>query len=195
LGNLSLVAPLANILLVPVVPYIMLLVTLALVCGLIWQPFGQVAALVAWGPLTWLTEGARLVSQMPGAATQLPPFPLWMLLAYYAVCVLSPKNEASGYDRVVLTGGRMKARQHTAEQIIKILEYAEQGDQTVAAVCRTHGIAEATFYRWRTMYGGMTVHEVQRLKTLEQENAQLKRLLAERMLEVDALKAVLGKKR
>ncbi|GEM_PF-503336 len=86
-GNLSLIAPLANILLVPVVPYIMLLVTLALVCGLIWQPFGQIAALVAWGPLTWLTEGARMFSQMPGAATQLPPFPLWMLLLYYAVVV------------------------------------------------------------------------------------------------------------
>ncbi|MDZ4720925.1 MAG: hypothetical protein SH847_20905, partial [Roseiflexaceae bacterium] len=53
----------------------------------IWQPFGQIAALVAWGPLTWLTEGARMFSQMPGAATQLPPFPLWMLLLYYAVVV------------------------------------------------------------------------------------------------------------
>jgi competence protein ComEC len=86
-GNLSIIAPLANILLVPVVPYIMLLVTLALVCGLIWQPFGQIAALASWGPLTWLTEGARLLAQAPGASAQLPPFPLWMLLLYYAIVV------------------------------------------------------------------------------------------------------------
>jgi competence protein ComEC len=86
-GNLSIIAPLANILLVPVVPYIMLLVTLALVCGLIWQPLGQIAALASWGPLTWLTEGARLLSQAPGASAQLPPFPLWILLLYYALVV------------------------------------------------------------------------------------------------------------
>ena len=88
----------------------------------------------------------------------------------------------------------MKANHHTAEQIIKILEQAEKGDQTVSAVCRTHGVAEATFYRWRKVYGGMSIPEAQRLKELEQENARLKRLLAERMLEVDALKEYLGKK-
>src|SRR3954454_24937824 len=88
----------------------------------------------------------------------------------------------------------MKTSQHTAEQIIRILEQAEKGDQTIAAVCRTHGIAENTFYRWRKAYGGMTVNEVQRLKELEKENARLKRLLAERDLEVDALKEWLAKK-
>ena len=88
----------------------------------------------------------------------------------------------------------MKASQHTAEQIIKILEQAEKGDQTIGSVCRTNGIAENTFYRWRKTYGGMVVSEVQRLKELEKENARLKRLLAERMLEVDALKDLLGKK-
>jgi putative transposase len=88
----------------------------------------------------------------------------------------------------------MKASQHTAEQIIKILEQAEKGDQTIGAVCRTHGIAENTFYRWRKTYGGMSVNEAQRLKELEKENARLKRLLAERMLEVDAFKDLLGKK-
>ena len=88
----------------------------------------------------------------------------------------------------------MKPNQHTAEQIIRILEQAEKGEQTVAALCRTHGIAENTFYRWRKAYGGMAVNEVQRLKDLEKENARLKRLLAERMLEVDALKALLAKK-
>jgi hypothetical protein len=49
----------------------------------------------------------------------------------------------------------MKASQHTAEQIIKILEHAEKGDQTIGTVCRTNGIAENTFYRWRKIYGGL----------------------------------------
>jgi putative transposase len=88
----------------------------------------------------------------------------------------------------------MKSSQHTAEQIVKILEQAERGEQSVGAVCREHGIAEATFYRWRRAYGGMSVNETQRLKELEKENARLKRLLAERMLEVDAMKELLAKK-
>src|ERR1044072_9268698 len=88
----------------------------------------------------------------------------------------------------------MKASQHTAEQIIKILEQAEKGDQTIGAVCRTNGIAENTFYRWRKTYAGMSVNEAQRLKELEKENSRLKRLLAERMLESDLLKELLQKK-
>lgn len=88
----------------------------------------------------------------------------------------------------------MKTNQHTAEQIVKILEQAERGEQSVGAVCREHGIAEATFYRWRRAYGGMAVNEAQRLKELEKENTRLKRLLAERMLEVDAMKELLAKK-
>ena len=88
----------------------------------------------------------------------------------------------------------MKTSQHTAEQIIKILEQAEKGEQTIAAVCREYGIAENTFYRWRKTYGGMSVNEVQRLKELEKENNRLKRLLAERVLEIDLLKELIGKK-
>ncbi|WP_322489297.1 transposase [Chloroflexus sp.] len=88
----------------------------------------------------------------------------------------------------------MRSSQHTAEQIVKILEQAERGEQSVGAVCREHGIAEATFYRWRRAYGGMSASEAQRLKELEKENARLKRLLAERMLEVDAMKELLAKK-
>ena len=88
----------------------------------------------------------------------------------------------------------MKANQHTLEQIIKILEQAERGEQSVGAVCREHGIGEATFYRWRRAFGGMAVNEAQRLKELEKENTRLKRLLAERMLEVDALKELIAKK-
>ena len=88
----------------------------------------------------------------------------------------------------------MKTNQHTVEQIIKILEQAEKGEQTIAALCREHAIAEQTFYRWRKAYGGMSINEAQRLKELEKENARLKRLLAERMLENDLLKELLAKK-
>jgi competence protein ComEC len=86
-GNLSLIAPLANVLLVPVVPYVMLLSSVALVAGLIALPLGQWAALPCWLALAWLTEGARLLAQTPWAAVQVPPFPLWALLTYYAVVV------------------------------------------------------------------------------------------------------------
>jgi putative transposase len=89
----------------------------------------------------------------------------------------------------------VKPNHHSAEQIIKILEHAEKGEQPIAAVCREHGIAENTFYRWRKVYGGMAVNEAQRLKDLDKENARLKRLLAERGLEVDALKELIAKKR
>lgn len=88
----------------------------------------------------------------------------------------------------------MKTTTHTPEQIVKIIEQAEKGEQTITAVCREHGIAENTFYRWRKTYGGMSVNEAQRLKELEKENARLKRLLAERVLENDLLKELLGKR-
>jgi putative transposase len=88
----------------------------------------------------------------------------------------------------------MKANQFSPEQIIKILQQAERGEQTISAVCREHAITETTFYRWRKQYGGMSVAEVQRLKELEKENTRLKRLLAERDLEVDTLKELLAKK-
>src|SRR4051812_15417520 len=88
----------------------------------------------------------------------------------------------------------MKPNQHTAEQIITILDQALTGKQTVASICRDYGIAENTFYRWRKTSSGMAVSDVQRLKELEKENSRLKRLLAERMLENDLLKQVLQKK-
>jgi putative transposase len=89
---------------------------------------------------------------------------------------------------------RMKTSQHTPEQIIKILDQAEKGQQTVAAICREHGIAETTFYRWRKTYACKSANELQRLKELEKENSRLKRLLAERMLENELLKEILQKK-
>jgi putative transposase len=88
----------------------------------------------------------------------------------------------------------MKMPTYSAEQILKILEQADKAEQTVTAICREHGIAEATFYRWRKAYSGLSISELQRLKELEKENARLKRLLAERVLEIDLLKELLGKK-
>jgi competence protein ComEC len=86
-GNLSVVAPLANVALLPLVPSAMLFGALALVGGLVWLPLGQGLATVAYLFLAWLTEGARLFATMPYAAVQLPPFPLWLLLGYYAIVV------------------------------------------------------------------------------------------------------------
>jgi putative transposase len=88
----------------------------------------------------------------------------------------------------------MKQGQISQEQIIRILQLAERGEQTVAAICRAHGITETTFYRWRKKYGDMTVAEAARLRELERENARLKRLLAERDLELDATRELLTKK-
>lgn len=64
----------------------------------------------------------------------------------------------------------------------------------VAEVCRKHGISEATYYNWKARFGGMTVSDAKRLKALESENAKLKRLLAESMLDIGALKDVIGRK-
>lgn len=84
-GNLSIIAPIANVALLPMVPSAMLFGALALAGGMIWLPLGQWLAVIAYLFLAWLTEGARLFATLPYAAVQLPPFPLWLLLAYYAV--------------------------------------------------------------------------------------------------------------
>ena len=88
----------------------------------------------------------------------------------------------------------MKREQFSPERIIAILQQAEKGEQSVATICREQGIAEVTFYRWRKKYGGMSVSEAARLRELERENARLKRLLAERDLELDATRELLTKK-
>lgn len=87
----------------------------------------------------------------------------------------------------------MKSR-FSEEQIIKVLREAEKGDQTISVLCRAHSISENTFYKWRQKYGGLEVTDARRLRDLERENAQLKRLLAERLMEIDALREVLAKK-
>jgi transposase InsO family protein len=80
----------------------------------------------------------------------------------------------------------------TEEQIIGVLKEAEAG-MKVAELCRKHGISDATYYNWKAKFGGLTVSEAQRLKALETENAKLKRLLAEAMLDNAALKDVVGR--
>jgi competence protein ComEC len=83
-GNLSLIAPLANVLLVPVVPYAMLFGSLALAGGLLWLSLGQALGLLLWLPLTWIAQGVAILAQPSWAAILMPPLPLWALLAYYA---------------------------------------------------------------------------------------------------------------
>ncbi len=87
----------------------------------------------------------------------------------------------------------MKLSRFSEEQIIGILKEQEAGAKT-ADVCRRHGISQATFYKWKAKYGGLDVSEARRLKALEDENARLKKLLAESMLNEAALRDLLGKK-
>jgi len=98
-GNLSLIAPIANVTILPMVPYAMIFGAIALVGGLIWLPLGQVLALPAYLFLAWLTEGARIFAGLPWAAVIVPAFPLWGLLAYYAALAgayLWPRRGAPG---------------------------------------------------------------------------------------------------
>ena len=86
----------------------------------------------------------------------------------------------------------MKRTRFTEEQIIGILKEAEAGAKT-ADLARRHGVSEATIYNWKAKYGGLEVSEAKRLRSLEEENAKLKRLLADTMLDNAALKDLLSK--
>jgi putative transposase len=87
----------------------------------------------------------------------------------------------------------MKRKRFAEEQIIGILKEHELGAKA-ADLCRKHGIDEATFYNWKSKYGGMELSEAKRLKALEAENTKLKKLLADAMLDNAALKDLLAKK-
>ena len=88
----------------------------------------------------------------------------------------------------------MRKSRFSESQIVAVLKQAEAGGKAVGQVCRDQCISENTFYRWKRRYGGMGLPELRRQRQLEQENARLKRLLAERDLEVDALRELLAKK-
>lgn len=86
----------------------------------------------------------------------------------------------------------MKKKRFTEEQIVGVLHEAA-GGATIKELCRRHGITETTFYRWRAKYGGLQVSETRRLKTLEEENRRLKRLVADLSLGNAMLKVVVGR--
>jgi len=86
----------------------------------------------------------------------------------------------------------MKRKRFTDEQIIGVLKEGEAGAK-VDDICRRHGISSATFYTWRKKYGGMEASDAKRLRELETENAKLKRIVADQMLDMSAMKELLGK--
>lgn len=87
----------------------------------------------------------------------------------------------------------MKRSRFSEEQIIAVLREAESGT-AVKDLCRRAGISTVTFYKWKAKYEGMEISEMRRLRLLEEENGQLKRIVAQQALDIDALKAVVSKK-
>ena len=88
----------------------------------------------------------------------------------------------------------VKKKRHSQEQIVRILREAETAGMPIADFIKKHGVTETTFFRWKKKYGGMDISEAKRLKELEVENARLKKLLAEKLLENEILKEVNAKK-
>ncbi len=86
----------------------------------------------------------------------------------------------------------MKRKRFTEEQIVQILKEIEAGT-TVAEAARRHGVAQTTIHRWKSKFGGMEVSDARRLKQLEEENRRLKRLVADKELNIQVLKDLLGK--
>jgi putative transposase len=95
--------------------------------------------------------------------------------------------------RFRVRGGVVRKSRFSEEQIIAVLKKSEAGVET-GEPCRRHGITRACFYRWKSKYGGMDVSEARRLRALEEENRQLKHIVAEQAVDIRALKAVVAKK-
>ncbi len=87
----------------------------------------------------------------------------------------------------------MKGKRFKEEQIIRIVQEVD-GGKTVAQVCREHGVSEQSVYRWRSLYGGMDIAELRRLKQLEEENRRLRAVVAEQAVDIQILKEVNSKK-
>src|SRR4051795_1249690 len=98
-----------------------------------------------------------------------------------------PKQQSCGRKT------KVKSSRFSEEQIIGILKQSEAGAKT-SELCRQHAISAATFYGWRSKYGGLEVSEARRLKQLEEENAKLKRIVADQALDITMLKDLVGKK-
>jgi putative transposase len=88
----------------------------------------------------------------------------------------------------------MKQSRFTEQQVVRILAEGDKGEKTVTDICREHGISTATYYNWRRRFRGMGVDEVREYRKLKRENARLKKLLADREIEIDALQEVVRKK-
>jgi transposase-like protein len=91
----------------------------------------------------------------------------------------------------------MKRKRHTPEQIVAKLRQAEEGlakGTAIEAICRQLGVSEQTLYRWRNQYGGLKASEAKRLKELERENTQLKKIVARLIMEIEGLRDLLSKK-
>lgn len=86
----------------------------------------------------------------------------------------------------------MRGKRFTEEKIIEVLTEAQAGI-TVSELCRKYGISDATYYNWKAKYGGLTKNEARRLKVLEDENRRLKHIVAEQVLDIQALKFVVSK--
>jgi putative transposase len=88
----------------------------------------------------------------------------------------------------------MKTSKFSEEQVVKILEEGDKGEQTVDELCRKHGIHKQTYYGWRKKYGSLNTTDLQRMRRLEQENSRLKRALADAMVDNQILKELNAKK-
>ena len=88
----------------------------------------------------------------------------------------------------------MKKGQYSDQQILAILQQAERAEKTITELCQEHNLTQNTFYRWRKRFAGAAPADIAKNREIEKENVRLKRLLAERDLEVDVLKELLAKK-